>query len=120
MFDELLGLAFESVKEGGLSFDTEVFLEVLQSRIDEEDLDGQESVDIRPSELVEPLEKALNRKIWPQWVAERFRSLGCKRTGRDNKGVIYSVELAKLSEIRSRYTPPECSTPLHQPNFTPA
>jgi len=111
---DVLGLAHDSVSEGGLTFEAEAVLGLLEGR-----LDGTGVLELHPVDLAEELEASLNRqKISPEWIAGRLRSLGFKRTGRDRRGVIYQVRAEKLSNIRCRYTPPEQPTHLHTPELT--
>jgi len=103
LFDSLLGLAKKSVKARGLSFETDELLEILESV-----LDGEESIKIRPGELVDRLKDILDRKITPQQIGEKLRSLGFERYTRNKRGVVYEVKQAKIQEIRDRYgVPPE-------------
>jgi len=117
LFEDVLGLASESVQDRGLTFEAEAVVGLLESV-----LDGSKTLMVHPVDLVEDLEKSLKSKVvTPQWVAGRLRSLGFKKADppRDKKGVIYEVKAEKLSEVRCRYSPPEQSTPLHTPHSTP-
>jgi len=103
LFDDVLALAKKSVKAKGLSFETDEILEVLET-----ELDGENSMKIRPGELVEELEESLNTKVSSQWVGDRLRTLGFKKCPRSKKGVVYEVNSAKIAEIRDKYsTPPD-------------
>lgn len=114
VFDDLLGLAEESVHEKGLSFEADAILGLLESM-----LNGHDVLRIHPVDLVPGLEESLNRKgkVSPEWVGSRLRSLGFKKDediSRDRRGVIYKVSAEKLSEIRCRLIPPrETYTPTH-------
>lgn len=112
VFDDVLGLAWESINQKGLTFDAEAIIGLLDSM-----LDGKDRLQIHPVDLVEGLEQSLNRRgrISPEWVAARLRNLGFKKADppRDRKGVIYEVTAEKLSEVRWRYNPPEQPTHLH-------
>lgn len=103
-YDDVLGLASESMKERGLSFETEAIIGVLESK-----LDSQDVFSVHPVDLVPDLEGALARKgrVSPEWVAGRLRSLGFKKGSppRDRQGVIYEIDAKRLFEIKTRYTP---------------
>jgi hypothetical protein len=102
LYDELISLAKQSAAERTADFETEAILDAL------EDLLGQQSeATIRPTDLIEPLEKALNTKPSPEFIAARLRNLGFKRTGKDRKGALYRIIRSTIDEFRDRYSPPE-------------
>jgi len=103
LFEDVLGLASESVQERGLTFEAEAIVGLLESM-----LDGSDPLLVHPVDLVEGLKLSLDKKqIGPQWIAGRLRSLGFKKADphppRDNRGVIYEVKAGKLSEVRCRF-----------------
>jgi hypothetical protein len=116
--EDLLSLAKESIKDKGLSFESEAILGRLESLLGDRD-----TLQLHPVDLVSGLQDALNRKnVSPEWVAARLRSLGFKKAipPRDAIGVIYGVTREKIEDLRRRYTPLEQPTHLHtgQPTLT--
>lgn len=117
LFGDVLGLASESVQDKGLTFEAEAIVGLLESLLNTKD-----TLMVHPVDLVDGLGLSLDKKVGPQWIAGRLRSLGFKKAdpSRDKTGVIYEVKAEKLSEVRCRYAPPENSTPLHTPHPTPS
>lgn len=99
VFEDVINLAQEIVKSKGMNFETEALLSLL-----EEKLGGESTLQVRPGELVHDLEERLNRKIRPEWVGHRLKSLGMGQKHRDNRGQIYEIDAERLVEFRARYT----------------
>lgn len=110
VLEKTLGLAQESVKDRGLDFDTEIYLDILEDR-----LDGEMEILLHPKDLVGVLENEQGKKISPKFIGLKLgkKGLGFEQAGKDRGGNLYKITAERIRLIRERYGTPRTCSQVH-------